>query len=230
MLNNIGFRINVKFERPLKELIQQFRNYPTSNIADTINRFFCMNSLIQMINKKEGVKLVGSALTVKTRVADNLMVHKAIDIAQPGDVIVVDADGDMSHALVGEIMVKMAIKKRLSGYVINGCIRDREAIEKLSFPVFAKGSNPKGPYKDGPGEINFPISCGGVLINPGDIIVGDRDGIVIIPLREAQLILEKVKAVNKTEEEIFRSIEKGVLNRDWVDEKLNSKGCQFINS
>ena len=228
MLDNIGFRVKKDFNRLPRDLIEQFKDFPAPNIADTMNRFFCVHPDIKMINQIEGVKLVGSALTVKTRVADNLMVYKAIDIAQPGDVIVIDAGGDMTHSILGEIMVNIAEKKGIAGYIVNGCIRDRGALEKMSFPVFAKGANPKGPYKDGPGEVNFPVCCGGVVVNPGDVVVGDKDGIVIIPLDMAQITLERVKKVSQKEKGIFNSIEKGTFKIDWIDSKLSEKGCEFL--
>ena len=120
------------------------------------------------------------------------------------------------------------MKKKFAGYVVDGCIRDVEEIEKMDFPVFAKGVNPRGPYKDGPGEINVPISCGGVVVRPGDIIVGDRDGVIVIPLEEAEIVLEKVKAIFKKEEASTKKINEGTLDRAWIDDTLHKKGCEII--
>ena len=228
-MSNIGFRIIMNIKRPPKEIIEKFKKCSTSSIADGMNRFFCVAPEIKMINQKRGLRMVGSALTVKTRPIDNLMVHKALDMAQPGDVIVIDADGNMNGAILGEIMVKMAQKKALAGYIIDGCIRDSSTIEKMDFPVFARGISPKGPHKDGPGEINLPISCGGVIINPGDISVGDEDGVVVIPPSEAENLLKKVLAKEKKEEKRLENIEKGIpRDRSWIDKALKEKGCEFI--
>ena len=228
-MTNKGFRIVVDIKRPLREIVEKFKECSVSSIADGMNRFFCVAPEIKMVNQKSGLRMVGSALTVKTRPIDNLMVHKALDMAQPGDVIVIDAGGNMDSAVFGEIMVKMANKKGVAGYVIDGCIRDSSAIKKMDFPVFARGVTPKGPYKDGPGEINLPISCGGVVVNPGDIIVGDEDGIVIIPPSEAENLLKKALAKEKKEEKIIENIEKGIpRDRSWIDKALKEKGCKFI--
>ena len=228
-MSHLGFRILNHFERPPKRLIEKFTGIPSPNIADCMNRFFCVDSKIKMINKKKGLQMIGSAITVMTRTVDNLLVHKAIDIAQPGDIIVIAAEGDTHSAILGEIMAHMAEKKGVAGYLIDGCIRDSEAIQEMDFPVFAIGVSPKGPYKDGPGEINFPVSCGGVIINPGDIIVGDRDGVVVIPPSEAEMIYQEAKKVLEKETEILEEVKKGNMgDRSWVDAKLNEKGCKFI--
>jgi len=184
-----------------------------------------------MINEKKGLQMIGSALTVKTRTVDNLLVHKALDMAKSGDVIVIDAEGDNHSAIIGGIMVLMAEKKGLSGYLIDGCIRDFETIQEITLPVFAIGVSPRGPFKEGPGEINFSVSCGGVIINPGDIIIGDKDGVVVIPPSEAEVIYKKTKIVLEKEQIIIDNIKKGNLgDRSWVDAKLKEKGCQFITN
>ena len=228
-MSHLGFRILQQFDRPSKELVQRFKGIPVANIADCMNRIFCVDSKIKMINEKKGLQMIGSALTVKTRTVDNLLVHKAIDMAQSGDVIVIDAEGDTHSAILGEIMALMAEKKGISGYLIDGCIRDFETIQEMTFPVFAIGVSPRGPYKDGPGEINFPVSCGGANINPGDIIIGDKDGVVVIPPAHAEMIYEEATKVLEKEKVIIENIKKGILgDRNWVDEKLKEKGCQFI--
>ncbi|MDI3500327.1 MAG: hypothetical protein PWP22_98 [Thermoanaerobacter sp.] len=228
-MSNIGFRVIMNIKRPPRELVEKFREFSTPNIADNMNRFFCVASEIKMINEKKDLKMVGAALTVKTRIADNLMVHKALEIAKPGDVIVVDASGDMNNAILGEIMVRLAMKRKLAGYLIDGCIRDSGAIRELDFPVFARGANPKGPYKDGPGEINVPVTCGGVVIRPGDILVGDADGVVVIPPEEAENILENTKKIVEKEKLMFEQIEKGTLDRSWIDKTLRERGCEIID-
>jgi len=228
-MSHLGFRILNHFERPPKNLIEKFTGIPSPNIADCMNRSFCVDFKIKMINEKKGLQMIGSALTIKTRTVDNLLVHKALDIAQPGDIIVIAAEGDTHSAILGEIMVHMAEKKGLAGYLIDGCIRDSEAIQEMDFPVFAIGVSPRGPYKDGPGEINFPVSCGGVVINPGDIIIGDRDGVVVIPPSEAEMIYQESKKVLEEETKELEEVERGNMgDRSWIDVKLKEKRCKII--
>ena len=225
-MTGTGFRIFHKIERPKQNLVESFRNIPTPNIADVMNRFFCVDAEIKPFNNN---KLLGTAFTVKSRTADNLMFHKALDLAEPGDVIIVDVQGDKINAVTGEIMMRYAMKKGISGFIIDGAIRDTGAVKNLSnFSVYARGVTPRGPYKDGPGEINVPINCGGVTVYPGDIIVGDEDGVVIINPNKAEIILEKAKDKMEQEIEKFKKIEEGTMDRTWIDEKLRSKGCKFI--
>jgi len=221
-----GFRIYFKVDRPEKSVVESFKGIPVANIADSCSRFFVAGSGIKAYND---VPLVGTVITVKTRISDNLLFHKALDMAEPGDVIVVDASGDCVNSLTGEIMMRYAIKKGIVGFVINGAIRDVKAIREFNnFSVFAKGVTPRGPYKDGPGEINVPIVCGGVVIKPGDIVVGDHDGLVVISKGEAKAIQRKSKEKLNSEVDKFRKIEEGTMDKSWVDEKLKEKGCEFI--
>ena len=132
-----------------------------------------------------GGPLCGPAITVRTRPGDNLIVHTALDLAVAGDVIVVDAGGDLTNAIFGELMMTIAIQKRLGGFVINGAIRDYAAIHAGNFPVFAAGITHRGPYKDGPGEVNVPIAVDGMIVNPGDLVIGDDDGILSVPFDSA---------------------------------------------
>ncbi|NLM95752.1 MAG: RraA family protein [Firmicutes bacterium] len=230
-MSNLGFRIIQDINRPSKELLEAFRGVQTAFIGDAVNRFFCVDSRIKLVNKGN-LRMVGSAFTVRTRIADNLMVHKALDLAKPGDVIVIDAEGDMNVAIFGDHMTTAAMLRGLAGYVVNGCIRDVETIETMDFPVFAKGVSPRGPYKDGPGEINVPICCGGVVVKPGDIVVGDRDGVAVIPLEEAENVLAKVKDIVEQEKMSTIEIDENAhlpwsTNRPWIDKILREKGCSM---
>ncbi|WP_256831910.1 RraA family protein [Paenibacillus sp. Pae15] len=227
MMANIGFRIFPITKRPSEQLVNQFRSIVTPHISDNVNRIHAMSAGLRPYHK-EG-QLVGAAVTVKTRPGDNLMVHKAIDLAQPGDVIVVDAGGDVTNAIVGEIMMRIAQKKGIAGFVIDGSIRDTEAFKNDVFPVYARGVTHRGPYKDGPGEINVPVSVGGMIVHPGDIMVGDADGLAVVPLEQAEEILELVKKQQVKEEAILKSIEDGTIDRSWVDELLKQKGCEFVD-
>jgi RraA family protein len=207
--------------------VEGFRGLPVANIADEMNRFFCVDARIKPYN---GKALLGPAFTVKTRTADNLMLHKALELAQPGDVIVVDAQGDLSNAITGEIMMTEAARNGVAGVVVDGAIRDSEALKDLDMPVYAAGVTPKGPYKDGPGEINVPVSCGGIVVNPGDIVVGDADGIVIISPQDAPAILEKAKAKLEKEQAILQKINARIpRDKSWVDKRLSEIGCEIID-
>ena len=226
-MSNAGCRIYLKVNRPSKDLVEGFRGLPVANIADEMNRFFCVDARIKPYNDKP---LIGPAFTVKARVADNLMLHKALELAQPGDVIVVDAQGDLSNAITGEIMMTQAAMSGVAGVVVDGAIRDSEAMRELDMPVYAAGVTPKGPYKDGPGEINVPVVCGGVVVHPGDIVVGDADGIVIISPQDAPAILEKAKAKLVKEQAIIQGIKARIpRDKSWVDKGLASAGCEIID-
>lgn len=226
-MSNAGCRIFLKVNRPDKELVEGFKGLPVANIADEMNRFFCVDARIKPYNNKP---LLGTAFTVKARATDNLFLHKALELAQPGDVIIVDAQGDLTNAITGEIMMTQAAVNGLAGVVIDGAIRDAEAMKELDMPVFAAGVTPKGPYKDGPGEINVPVSCGGVVVNPGDIVVGDADGIVIIRPQDAPVILEKAKAKMAKEQAIIKGIKDRVpRDKSWIDKGLAAIGCEIID-
>lgn len=226
-MSNVGFRIFTKVNRPSKELMEQFHGLPSSNICDEMNRIGSVYEKIRPIGK---TSLVGPAFTVKEQLGDIMMFHKAIALAQPGDVIVVDGQqGSLVNALAGELMVLWAKSKGLAGLVIDGAIRDSDAICKLDFPVYAAGVTSKGPYKQGPGEINVPISCGGVVVTPGDIVVGDADGIVIIPAKDAETVLAKAKNKYQNELKIRELISKGAWAPEPTDEELKARGCDIID-
>lgn len=221
---SIGFRIVSDCARADQSLVDAFANIPTAIISDNMNRMFAGGPTLRPMHKSGG--LAGNALTVKTRPGDNLMIHKAADIAQPGDVIVVDAAGELTNSLIGEILVSYARSRGVVGYVVDGAIRDLDALGQDTFPIYAAGVSHRGPYKDGPGEINVPVSIGGMVVHPGDIMVGDMDGVLAVPLDQAETILAAAKAQQSKEAEILDAIAHGTWDRSWVDEILKSKGLQ----
>jgi len=170
-------------------------------------------------------QLAGPALTVKTRPGDNLMIHKALTLAQPGDVIVVDAGGDLTNALFGEIMMASAIKIGVAGVVLNGAVRDSEEISRGEFPLYAAGVTHRGPYKDGPGEINVPIAIDGMVVFPGDLIVGDADGLLCVPYAEVEEILTATHQKMEAEKKMIADIAAGTLDTAWIDAALQRLGC-----
>ena len=222
---NIGFRILPLPARPPKKLIKALAAMVTAHLSDNMNRLVAGGAALRPMHR--GGKLCGPAFTVKVAPGDNLMVHKAIDIAARGDVIVVDAGGDLTHAIIGDIMSSHAEKRGVAGFVIYGAIRDSAEIGARRFPVYACGVTHRGPYKNGPGEINAPIALGGMVVHPGDIIVGDADGVVAVPLAHAAEILALARSQLAKETATLKAIAAGKADRRWVDELLRQRGCDF---
>ena len=222
-MSNVGFREFLNWERPSKETIELFRGLPSPNVADNMNRLYSISCGMHAFND---VPLLGPAFTVKVADGDNIMFNRALDIAKEGDVIVVDSGACMDRALCGEIMVHYAMSRKLGGFIINGCIRDIEEIAKLPFPVFALGHSPNGPYKNGPGEIGVPVVAGGIVVMPGDILVGDKDGIAVVRPADAVEVAAKARKQNEVEAGIVKSIEEtGFMKRNFR-ELLIEKGCE----
>jgi RraA family protein len=187
-------------------LIEAFRNAPTSVISDNLAR---LPGAVGLRPFHRAGRLVGTAFTVRTRPGDNLAIHRALELVGPGDVIVVDGGGDETRALVGEIMKTIAEHRGAAGYVIDGAIRDVASFAAGDFPCFARAAIHRGPYKNGPGEINVPVCIGGSVVAPGDIVVGDEDGVVSFSQSAAPALLEAVKAQIAREEETIISIREG---------------------
>lgn len=203
-MSNIGNRVFTTFPRPDRALVEKFRGLPSSNINDEMNRLFCMHSYMRLLNPETATpSMVGVAITVKAPIGDNLFFHQALDMAQPGDIIVVDGATGNNRSLAGEIMMRFAQDKGIAGIVVDGCLRDLDGIQTLSMPVYAAGVTPQGPWKFGPGEVNTPISCGGQVVFPGDILVGDRDGIVVVRRQDAAEVAEIAIAKKAKEDETF---------------------------
>lgn len=188
------------------DLLEAFRGKPTSVISDNLDR---LPGPVGLRPFHSGAPLVGRALTVRTRAGDNKAIHQALEFVQPGDVIVVDGGGDVTRALVGEIMKAIAERRGAVGFIIDGAIRDSAAFAGSNFACYARAAIHRGPYKDGPGEINVPVSVGGCVITPGDIIVGDEDGIVSFPEAGAWQLLAAVDAHLAREDDILKSIANG---------------------
>jgi RraA family protein len=222
----IGLQI-LKRERCVDaRLVQAFHGLPVANISDCMLRMTGGGAGLRPMHKTG--YLSGPALTVKTRPGDNLMIHKAIALAQPGDVIVVDGGGELSNALIGELMVTTAKRRGVVGFVINGAIRDLDMIAAGDFPVFAAGVTHRGPYKDGPGEINVPIAINGMVILPGDLVVGDADGLLCIAIDAAPAILEAAQAKGAAERETLQDIAQDTLDVSWIDATLKRIGCDLV--
>lgn len=224
----IGNRIFTQFERPDPKIVEMFRGLPSSNINDEMNRLFCMHDYIRRLNPSCTKQLIGTAVTVKAPIGDNLFFHQALDMAQPGDIIVVDGASGCNRSLAGEIMMRFAAKKGLAGVVVDGCLRDLDGIEKLDMPIYAKGITPQGPYKFGPGEVNTPIACGGQVVFPGDILVGDSDGIVVIRLQDAQEVAEVAIKKKAAEDKTFELMERDLA--EYAEKHRNVTEKRFAAS
>lgn len=220
---SVGFRILNRSSVAPKKQVEAFAKLPVANVSDSMSRMMAAGPRLRPMHASGG--MAGVALTVLSRPGDNLMLHKAIDMAVPGDVIVVDAGGDLTNALMGELMLAYAVKKGVAGFVLNGAIRDVNAFVETNLPTFAAGVTHRGPYKDGPGEINVPISLDGMVIAPGDIVIGDADGVLAIPQADAEEVLRKTEAKQDAETRQMKAIAEGKNDRSWVDVALRERGC-----
>ncbi|MCM2292645.1 RraA family protein [Allorhizobium sp. BGMRC 0089] len=221
----IGFRV-CKRERKIEaKWVEAFRALPVANVSDVMSRMTAAGPALRPYYT--GGTMTGAAVTVKARPGDNLMVHKALDIAEPGDIVVVDAGGDLTNAIIGELMVAHAAQRGLGGIVIFGAIRDSAELQAGSFPVFAAGVTHRGPYKDGPGEVNVPISLNGMVIHPGDLICGDADGVLSVPIDAAEAIFAAATKKHQAETAQMANIKIGKNERAWVDATLNKLGCEI---
>jgi|TARA_Y100000589_G_scaffold165347_1_gene157217 regulator of RNase E activity RraA len=219
----IGFRILERKKKVALDIAKEFLTLPVANVSDSMWRLTAGGSRLRPMHKSG--QMAGPALTVKSRPGDNLMLHKAIDMAEPGDIIVCDAGGDLTNSLMGELMLAHAIKRGVGGFVLDGAVRDVEAFLEVNLPVFAAGVSHRGPYKDGPGEINVSVAIDGMVIEPGDLVIGDWDGVLSIPLDDVESILKKTNEKQAAEAVDMAKIEAGEWDRSWVDKTLKDRGC-----
>ncbi|MGB8953587.1 MAG: hypothetical protein WCC06_13095 [Candidatus Aminicenantales bacterium] len=222
-----GFRIRRNITRPPQEQVDKFREFETPDVSDIMNRLYTMNDHIK--NRINDMRICGPACTVKVFPGDNLMVHKALDIAKPGDIVVVDAGSSHMNGILGDLISTKAKHRGIQAFVIDGVIRDVLGIQEVGMPVFCRGITPIGPLHRGPGEINFPISCGGIVVNPGDIILGDINGVVVIRQEFAEEVLERVINQQKSLEGYVAKVRQGIFSNDWVDAMLEANNCLFVD-
>jgi regulator of RNase E activity RraA len=222
----VGFRIRTQWDRLDRAVVEDFAQLPVSVVSDVMSRLVAGGTALRPMHRS-GV-LAGAALTVKTRPGDNLMLHKAIEMAEPGDVIVVDAGGDVTNSLMGELMLAHAIKRGVAGFVLNGAIRDAAAFLERNLPVYALGVTHRGPYRDGPGEIGLPISFGGMTVEPGDLILGDLDGVVSVTRADLEAVLAGARKKHAAEQLQMQQTEEATVDKSWVDKVLGQKGCVYL--
>ncbi len=221
----IGFSIKPVLRRVSPDMVEKFRALPVANISDCMSRMPAGGARLRPMH--EGGVMAGPAFTVRTRPGDNLMVHKALDLALPGDVVVVDAGGDLTNAIMGEIMMLHAAARKLAGIVIDGAIRDYGTIRRQSFPIYAAGVTHRGPYKDGPGEIGVPVAIGGMVVEPGDLVIGDEDGLLAVPYDLTARLYEEAASRHAGEAKILARLAAGEpSDRAWVDAALERLCCE----
>lgn len=218
-----GYRINPRAAGPDAETVAAFRAMPVAAIGDSMSRNVGTLGLRQYHRRLETV-LCGPAVTVRVRPGDNLMIHKALMMVEPGDVLVIDGGGDVSQALVGGLMRTTCVAKQLGGLVIDGAVRDLCEWAEDGMPIFAKGHTHRGPSKDGPGEVNVPVSCAGMVVLPGDLIIGDADGVIAVPADQAQDVLQKTRAHLAKEARIRETNRLGTADPERFDAVLREKG------
>ncbi|MDB5894848.1 MAG: methyltransferase [Rhodoferax sp.] len=196
--------------------LDALRDLPTAALSDNMHRNIGSTGLYPY-HRAGKQSMAGTAVTARSRGGDNLTYLRALEFCRPGDVLVVDAQGDLNNAVVGGILSFYAAKIGLAGIVIDGAIRDVAEIRERDFPVYARGVTHRGPYKDGPGEINVPVSVGGLVVNPGDIVVGDQDGLLAIVPEDAERLIEKARAVLVAEEKTMQAMREGRWDRSFID-------------
>jgi regulator of RNase E activity RraA len=221
-MNQHGIEIHPR-QDAFKDGIKALEGLATSVVSDVLGRTIGSVGILPV--NKSPVAICGNAVTVKVRPGDNLLIHKALQMLQPGDVLVVDGGGDISRALFGEIMMTVAKAKGAIGGVFDGAIRDVDTFEKHQFPCYARGINLRGPYKDGPGSINTPVSIGGMVVNPGDVILGDCDGIISLSPADVMIAAKLGKEKEGIERKTIKSILDGRYDDAWVDATLKQKGA-----
>lgn len=218
-----GFRVRRNINRPPEELIDRYRSFETCDVSDMLNRMFTMSSDIR--NLANSLPLVGPAVTVKVFPGDNLMLHKALDVAMPGDVVVVDTSGSNRNAVLGDLITNKAIHRGIAGFVIDGLIRDLDGIKETGLPVYARGVTAFGPLHRGPGELNYAVSCGGIVVHPGDIVTADQSGIVVVSREFAKSTVLRLAAEKSRMELYVANVKRGKFSNGWVDAQLSSSNC-----
>ena len=198
------------------KILAALREIPLSALSDSMHRNIGTVGL-QPYHRPVKQTMAGTAVTARSRAGDNLTYLRALEFCRPGDVLVIDGGGDLLNAAVGGILSFYAAHIGLQGVVVDGAIRDVAEIREREFPVYARGVTHRGPYKDGPGEINVTISVGGMVVNPGDIIVGDQDGLLAIPQDDALALIDKARGVLEAEAETMRAMKEGRWNRAFID-------------
>lgn len=226
-MSTLRYRIMPHSEEAPFSLPELFADLAVADICDALGRNAALPSAIKPLGV---ARLLGTAYTVNLPAGENLLLYYAVDNARPGDVLAVACDGYEDRAVCGEIMAALARKRGLAGFVVDGAVRDADALRAMDFPVYARAVSPNGPYKDGCGEINAPIAMGNAVIRPGDILVADGDGIVAVSRDEAEAVAVQARAIRDTGLRKLKAIEKtGKPDFNWLYEKLAASSCAIFN-
>jgi regulator of RNase E activity RraA len=218
-----GYRLRRRIERPSPETVSALAGYETPAVSDMMNRLYTMVPAIKPVTAAD--RIAGPACTVKVYPGDNLMVHKSLDLAEPGDVVVVDTSTSSLTAVLGDLVSTKARHRGIAGFVVDGLIRDLPGIRALGdLPVFARGVTPIGPLHRGPGEVNYPISAGGIVVSPGDVVVGDPNGVVVVPRDIADELVERLNERSAREADYTAAVARGEFSNEWVDDMLREGG------
>ena len=221
-----GLRMRKVVDRPEPDVVLGLSEYETPSISDLMNRLYAVNSAITCLTP--GLPpLVGPACTVKVLPGDNLLVHAVLDVAERGDVVVVDSGGYGPAAVLGDLVATKARHRGIAGFVVDGLVRDLPGILALGdFPVYARGVTPVGPLHRGPGEIGYPVSIGGIVVQGGDVVVADLNGITVVPRDDAAAVLARLRERAAAEAEYVAAVARGEFSNSWVDDTLRSAGVE----
>jgi 4-hydroxy-4-methyl-2-oxoglutarate aldolase len=217
-----GFRVLGPWRRPDAQILAAFGNASSAQVADCMSRLGGMDAGIRPVWPSP--RIIGAALTVWCHSGDNLMIHKALSLAQPGDIVVVNTQGNVANSGFGELVAASAVKIGVRGVIVDGTVRDVDALESMRLPVYARGVCANGCNKDGAGEVGSVIACGGVAVRSGDVIVADRDGVTVVPLDDAAEVARLAAGQIEREEARKAEIQRGVLVRPEIDQALRLLG------
>lgn len=221
-----GLRMRAVTQRPDPELVAGFAEFETPSVSDLMNRLYALSPAVSCLTPAAPT-LIGPAFPVKVLPGDNLFVHAALDVAAPGDVVVVDAGGAGPAAVLGDLVATKARHRGIAGFVVDGLVRDLPGILALGdFPVFARGVTPIGPLHRGPGELGYPVSIAGIVVHPGDIVVADTNGVVIVPQDDAAAVLARMRERSAAEAEYVAAVARGDFSNSWVDDTLRAAGVE----
>jgi RraA family protein len=229
MTGGPGFRIRRDIDRVPDDVVERFRAIDVALVSDLMNRLYTLNSGLHPIVPPSGGMLIGTACTVKVFPGDNLMVHASLDVARPGDVVMVDTAGSTINAVLGDMVTNKAKARGIRGFIVDGLVRDVAGMLEAGVPVWARGVTPRGPLHRGPGELNFPISCGGVSVSPGDLVMANADGVVVVPRENAKELLQRAETKKLKERDYVAAVKRGEFSNKWVHDMLEGQGCDFAD-
>lgn len=222
MAGKVGFRIHADWARPDRALLDAFGDASSAQVGDAMQRFGAMDPGIRPVWPSP--RVIGPAITVWARSADNLMMHKAVGMCRPGDVLVVNTQGNLFNSGFGELVASAAVRLGLAAAIVDGVVRDVEALQAMGMATYARGLSPGGCDKDGPGEVGAVIACGGVAVRPGDVVIADADGVTVVPLADAPEVAALAAAGVGRERKRMQEIAAGSMMRPEIDETLRRHG------